>query len=80
MAKDPRDRRFTSVDSQEEQTRVGVRILQRAWSPRLKMDGVAVPWNASIRDFQRGHATHIAEALEQLLFLPRDMEVVRKMR
>ena len=44
------------------------------------MDEVAIPWNASARGFQRGHSAHIVEALEQPLFLPKDMDVVRKMR
>ena len=44
------------------------------------MDGAAIPWNASVRDFQKGHATHIVKALEQPLILPKDMVAVRKMR
>ena len=44
------------------------------------MDGVAIPWNASVREFQRSHFAHIAKALEQPLFLPKDMDAVRKMR
>ena len=44
------------------------------------MDEVAIPWNASARGFQRGHSAHIAEALGQPLLLPKDMDVVRKMR
>ena len=41
------------------------------------MDRAAIPWNASVRDFQRGRAGYIAEALEQPLLLPKDMEVYR---
>ena len=44
------------------------------------MDEVDIPWNASTRGFQRGHSAYIAEALEQPLLLPKDMDVVRKMR
>ena len=44
------------------------------------MDGAAILWNASVREFQRGHSAHIVEAFEQPLLLPKDMDVVRKMR
>ena len=80
MAKDPWDKRSTFVDSREEQTRAEVRIPQCAWSPQLEVDGAAILWNASVKDFQRGHATHIVEALEQPFLLPKDMEAVGKMR
>ena len=80
MAKDPRDKRANSVDSREEQTSSEVRLQNCTWSPRLEVDEVASPWNASVREFQRGHSAHIAEALEQTLLLPKDMDVVRKMR
>ena len=78
MAKDPQDKRSTFVDSWEEQTRADVHLPQCTWSPRLEVDGTVIPWNASVRDFQRGHAAHIAEALEQPLLLPKDMDVARK--
>ena len=44
------------------------------------MDRTTIPWNTSIRDFQRGHATHVAKILEQTLILPKDMDALRKMR
>ena len=44
------------------------------------MDRVAIPWNASVREFEKGHSAYIAEALEHLLLLPKDMDAVRKMR
>ena len=53
---------------------------QRTWAPQLELDGVAIPWNSSIREFQRGHSSYIAEALEQPLLLPKDMEALRCMR
>ena len=57
-----------------------VRPQYQTWSPRLEVDGVAIPWTASIRDYQRGYSTHVAEALEQPLLLPKDMDVVRKLK
>ena len=77
MAKDPWDKRSTSVDSREEQTRADVRLPQSTWSPQLEVDVAAIPWNASVRDFQRGRVSYIAEALEQPLLLLRDMEAYR---
>jgi len=42
------------------------------------VDRAAIPWNASVREFQRGHGAYVAEALEQPLLLPKDMDTVRK--
>ena len=80
MAKDPRDKRATSVDSREEQIGADARLQYHTWSPRLEVDGATIPWNASVREFQRGHSAYIAEALEQPLLLPKDIDVVRKIR
>ena len=57
-----------------------VRPQYHTWSPRLEVDGAAIPWNAFIRDYQRGYSTHVAEALKQPLLLPKDMDVVRKLK
>ena len=38
------------------------------------MDMAPIPWGASIREFQKGRAGYIAEALEQPLLLPMDMD------
>ena len=62
--KDPKDKRSSSVDSREEQNQAEVCLPQRVWSPRLEVDGAGIPWNASIREYQRGHYTHVAESLE----------------
>ena len=45
MTKDPRDKRGNSVDSRD---KVEVRRPQRSWASRLEMDGVAIPYDASI--------------------------------
>ena len=44
------------------------------------MDGAAIPWNASVKEFQRGHSAYIAGALEQPLLLPKDMDAIRKLK
>ena len=48
------------------------------WSPKLELDGVPIAWDTSVRNYQGGQVGHIAEALEQLLLLPRDMEAYRR--
>ena len=54
-----------------------VRRPSRIWSPKLEVDGVPIAWDSSIRRYHRGHASHVAEALEQPLLLPKDMEAYR---
>ena len=66
------------MDSREEQHRVGVRMPQRIWSFRLEMNGAPIPWGASVREFQKGRAGYIAEALEQPLLRPKDMDAYRR--
>ena len=68
------------MDSQEEQNRANVRLSQRTWSPQLEVDGATIPWYASVRNYQRGCAGYIAEALEHPLLLPRDMEIYRRFK
>ena len=80
MAKDPKDGRSISVDNWEEQNMADVCLSQRTWSPRLEVDGAAILWNTSVRDFQRRRAGHIVEALEQPLILSRDMEAYRRFK
>ena len=57
-----------------------VRLPQRVWSPWLEVDRAAIPWNASIREYQRGHSAHVAETLEQPLLLPKDRDALRKLK
>ena len=72
--KDPRDKRGNSVDNRGE---VEVRQPQRPWAPRLEMDGATIPYAASIWDKPRGHANYLAQAIQQPLLLPRDMDSIR---
>ena len=64
VAKDARDIRSQFVDSREEQNRANMRMTQRTWSPRQEVDKTPILWNASVREFQRGPAGYIFEALE----------------
>ena len=60
--------------------KVEVRRPQRSWAPRLEMDDAAIPYDASIWDTPRGHANYLAQAFQQPLLLPRDMESIRRTR
>ena len=42
------------------------------------MDGAAIPYDALIWDASRGHANYLAQALQQPLLLPRDIESIRR--
>ena len=65
------------MDSREEQNRADVRMTQCTWSPQLEVDRAPIPWIASVREFQRVRVGYIAEALEQPLLLPKDMDAYK---
>ena len=50
----------------------------RIWSPKLEVDGVPIAWDTSLRHYHRGDAGHVAEALEQPLLLPKDIEAYKR--
>ena len=68
------------MESRDEQNRADVRITQHTWSLQLKVDGTPIPWNALVREFQRGRAGYIAEGMEQPLLLPKDMEAYKRFK
>ena len=53
-------------------------VTPRTWSPKLELDGVAIPYTASVQEYNKGRAGYIAEALEQPVLLPRDMETYKR--
>ena len=57
-----------------------MRQPQRTWSPRLELDGALIPEDASVRNFQEGHSGYVAEAFEQRLFLPKDMDAYKRFK
>ena len=77
VSQDQRSKRSSSVESREDPLTAYVRRKPRIWSPKLKLDGNPIAWDTSIRNYQGGQASHIVEALEQPLLLPRDMEAYR---
>lgn len=50
------------------------------WDPRPKLEGEAISRNYSIREFQKGDAYYLAEALEKPFLLLKDMAALRNMR
>ena len=74
---DQRSRRSNSVDSREEPLVAQVRRPTRTWSPKLEVDEVPIAYDATLRHYCEGHAGLVVEALEQPLFLPKDMEAYR---
>ena len=73
-----RSKRANSVESRDEENRAEVCVNPRVWSPKLELDRVAIPYTASVREYNRGRAGYIAEALEQPVLLPWDMEAYRR--
>ena len=57
-----------------------VDVCHLAWNPQLELDGAAIPWSSFIKEFQRGYATYVAEALERPCLLPKDMVALKNMR
>ena len=41
------------------------------------MDGAAIPYDALIWDVPKGHANYLAQALQQPLLIPQDMDSIR---
>ena len=54
-----------------------MRCLTRTWSPELEVDGVPVAYDATLKHYRGGHAGLVAEAPEQPLLLPKDMEAYK---
>ena len=77
QSQDQRNRRSNSVDSREDPSVAQVRRPTRTWSPKLEVDGVPIAYDASLKHYCGGHAGLVAEALEQPLLLPKDMEAYR---
>ena len=46
--------------------------LNLTWNPQLELDGAAIPWNSTIREFQRRNAHYLVNTLEQPFLLPKD--------
>ena len=65
------------MDSREEPPVAQVRRPIRTWSPKLEVDGMPIVYDATHRHYRNGHASLVAEALEQPLLFPKDMEAYK---
>ena len=65
------------MESREELGWAEMPIPPRTWSPRLEVDEAAIPYTTLVREYNRGRVEYIAEALEQPMLLPRDMEAYK---
>ena len=72
--------RDSSAESKEAKHVAEVCPPNPMWNPRLKLDGATTPWNSTIREFQRGNAHYLANALEQPLLLPKDMVALKNLK
>ena len=52
--KTAKDKWTPFAKSREDLSGAEVRTQQRTWAPRLEIDGVAIPWNVFIKEFQWG--------------------------
>ena len=51
---------------------------QRTWTLVIEMDGTLIPYDSTIRESSQGHSMYLAQALEQPLLLPKDMDALRQ--
>ena len=56
--------RVSLVESKEDRSAAEVYLQNPVWEPWLELNGVVIPWNSTIREFQRGNAHYLAEALK----------------
>ncbi|XP_065630036.1 uncharacterized protein LOC136067737 [Quercus suber] len=77
VVKDQRSRRASSTESRDDLLVAEVRRGQRTWCPKLELDSAHFPWDTFVKNYHGGKAGLIAEALEQPLLLPKDMEAYR---
>ena len=74
---EPKKKRTRSINSRDE---AAIRREQRTWSPRLELDGALISWDATLWESQRGQTSYLAEAMQQPLLLPRNMEGLQATR
>ena len=57
-----------------------VRPQNPVWNPQLKLDETVIPWNSTIREFQRRNVYYLTNALEHPLMLSKDMVALKNVR
>ena len=59
---------------------IAIQSEPQAWLPAPMLHGELLMDNASLRDFQKGEGTYVADALERSLLLPADMAKLRNLK
>ena len=54
--------------------------LNLTWNLQLELDGATIPWNSTIREFQRGNAHYLINTLEQPFLLSKDMAALKNVK
>ena len=70
----------SSVESKKGHAMVEVSPQNPVWEPQLELEGAAILQSSFIKEFQKGQAHYLVEALEQPLLLPKDMVALRNVR
>ena len=68
------------VASHGQEKEVDVQPEPQAWLPAPMLHGEPLMDNASLRDFNKGKGTYVADAVESSLLLPVDMEDLKNLR
>ncbi|XP_065628934.1 uncharacterized protein LOC136067264 [Quercus suber] len=66
VVKDHRSKRASSTESREDAFVPDVRQGPRTWSPKLELDGAPIPWETSLRNYNKGRAGLVAEITQQV--------------
>ena len=68
------------VASHDQKKEVDVQPEPQAWLPTPMLHGEPLMDNASLRDFNKGEGTYVADAVERSLLLPVDMKDLKNLR
>ena len=68
------------IAPQGQEKEVTAQTEPQAWLPALMLHGQPLMDNASLRDFQQGEGTKVADVLERSLQLPADMAELKNLK
>ena len=68
------------VAPQGQEKEVDVQLEPQAWLPAPMLHGEPLMDNTSLRDFNKGEGTYVADAVERSLLLPINMEDLKNLR
>ena len=68
------------VASYDQEKEVDVQPKPQAWLPTPMLHGKPLMDNTSLRDFNKGEGTYVADIVERSLLFPVDMEDLKNLR